>query len=251
MAALTIVPLQGLPEVAPGDDLATLILAAADGGAGGLQDGDILVIAQKIVSKAEGRQVALADVEPTPRALAVAAECGKDPRLVELVLRESTKLLRIKRDVLIVRHRLGYVMAQAGIDQSNLPGEAHALLLPENPDASAARLRDAIRARRGIAIGLVVSDSFGRPWRLGTVNIALGAAGLPVLVDRRGERDRDGRIMRATLIAQGDAIASAAGLVMGEGAEGIPAAIVRGLPHSASDQTGAALLRPLEEDMFQ
>ena len=246
---LGIIPLTDLPEIRPGDDLPALLAAhLAD-----LQAGDILVVAQKIVSKAEARFVTLSEVVPSPEAEELALEIRKDARLVELVLRESTEVVRAARHVLITRHRLGHVMANAGIDASNLgsAGEGRVLLLPEDPDASATRIADALEAKFGVRPGVVVSDSFGRPWRMGTVNVAIGIAGMPGLIDRRGERDRDGRVMQMTLIAFADAVAAAAGLAMGEGAEGVPAAVVRGLGWAGVAQTAGALLRPVGEDLFR
>ena len=198
--------------------------------------------------------VDLATVIPGAEAARLADVTRKDPRLVELILRESVAVVRAAPHVLITRHRGGWVMANAGIDQSNIgPGGAdrtadRVLLLPRDPDASAAAIRAGLGAP---APAVVISDSFGRPWRLGVVNVALGAAGLPALADRRGERDRDGRALAVTQIALADQIASAAGLAMGEGAEGVPAAIVRGLAWTAPDAPAAALIRPLSEDLFQ
>ncbi len=246
---LRIEPVPGVGEVRAGDDLAGLLGAAIPGPLG---PGDVLVVAQKIVSKAEGRAVRLAGVSVTAEAAALAARIGKDPRLVQLILSESTAIVRTAPNLLIVRHRLGLVMANAGVDQSNLPGEDdRALLLPVDPDASAARLAAGLAARFGGAPAVVISDSFGRPWRMGTVNMAIGAAGLPSLIDLRGQPDRDGRILRASVVAFADAIAAAAGLVMGEAAEGIPAAIVRGLTWTAPDTDATALVRPLDQDLFQ
>ncbi|MGD8832515.1 MAG: coenzyme F420-0:L-glutamate ligase, partial [Pseudomonadales bacterium] len=221
----------GMPLVRPGDDLAALLLDALGESGRALEEGDCVCLAQKIVSKAEGRQVSLASVTPSAEAVALAAETDKDPRLVELILSESTELLRKKPGVLIMRHRLGLVGAHAGIDQSNIEhgdGE-EALLLPLDPDASAARFRAEIRDRLGVDVGVIITDSANRPWRLGTVGIAIGAAGLSVLDDHRGGRDMYGRELKVTLINRADAIASAAVLVMGETTERMPAAIVRGL----------------------
>jgi coenzyme F420-0:L-glutamate ligase/coenzyme F420-1:gamma-L-glutamate ligase len=246
----------GIGEVQPGDDLARLIGDALDGAGLALQRRDVVVVAQKIVSKAENRFVCLDAMLPSARARALAAATGKDARLVEAILRDSSAVVRHKPGVLIARHRLGYVMAQAGIDRSNLgPGGAgdgeRVLLLPEDCDASAAALRDGLGRRFGVAVGVIVSDSFGRPWRRGTVNVALGVAGLPALIDRRGERDRDGAVLAVTEPAFADAIAAAAGLVMGEGGEGLPVVLARGLDWSAADSTGMDLLRPPEEDLFR
>jgi coenzyme F420-0:L-glutamate ligase/coenzyme F420-1:gamma-L-glutamate ligase len=242
--------LQGLAEVGAGDDLAALLAAAMPP----VANKDILVVAQKIVSKAEARSVDLNTVSPSPRAQELATITGKDPRLVELILAESSDVLRALPNILIVRHRLGYVMANAGIDRSNVPsppGEERVLLLPADADASAAALRSELRIHLGIDLGIIISDSFGRPWRNGVVNVALGAAGLPSLIDRRGEPDRFGRGMEVTQVALADALAAAAGLVMGEGAEGVPAVLVHGLDWSAPDCPAQALIRPLTEDLFR
>jgi coenzyme F420-0:L-glutamate ligase/coenzyme F420-1:gamma-L-glutamate ligase len=250
-AALSVTGLRGMPEIGPGDDLAGAIAASLVAMSCALRPFDVLVVAQKIVSKAEGRQRRLADFTPGERALELAARCGKDPRLVEAVLSESTEVLRVRPNVLIVRHRLGLVMAQAGIDQSNVPGDERVLLLPLAPDESAVRLRTALRDASGVDIGVIVSDSFGRPWRLGTTNVAIGCSGLPALWDRRGEADRGGRRLEVTQVAYADAIAGAAGLVMGEGREGVPCALVRGLRWGASARPAGDLIRPLDEDMFR
>ncbi len=246
----------GMPLVQEGDDLVELVLAALAAAGLALQEGDCVCLAQKIVSKAEGRQVRLANVTPGAEAVALAEETGKDPRLVELILAESTELLRRKPGVLIMRHRLGLVGAHAGIDQSNIDhsqGET-ALLLPEDPDASAARFRSAIRRRLGIDVGVVITDSANRPWRLGTIGITIGAAGLTVLEDHRGGHDMFQRELKVTLINRADAIASAATLVMGETTERTPVAVIRGLPlmvDGDAGQTAAVINRPLEEDLFR
>jgi coenzyme F420-0:L-glutamate ligase/coenzyme F420-1:gamma-L-glutamate ligase len=190
-------------------------------------------------------------VEPSAEALRLAQITLKDPRLIQLVLNEATEVLRAKRDVLIVRHRLGYVMANAGIDRSNVPGGDQVLLLPEDPDGSARKLRASLADTFAVRLGVVICDSFGRPWRKGVTNVALGSAGLPALLDRRGEMDRNGRVLEVTEVAFADLIASAAGLVMGEASEGMPAALVRGLTWSATEKAATALLRPLAEDLFR
>lgn len=248
--------LQGIGEVAVGDDLAALLRTAM--AASGLQPcaGDVLVVAQKIVSKSEGRTVDLLGVTPSPRALELAQITRKDPRLVELVLAESVEVLRAIPNVLIVRHRLGYVMANAGIDHSNIrspDGEDRVLLLPLDSDASAARLRARLSELLGLELGVIVSDSFGRPWRNGVVNVALGAAGLPALIDRRGEKDLYGRTLEMTQVAFADALAAGAGLAMGEGAEGTPAVLVQGASwqRQAPPCNAQALIRPGEEDLFR
>jgi len=251
---VTLTTVCGLPEVIAGVDLAALLAAALRDANVTLQELDVLVIAQKIVSKAEGRVVDLRSVVPGAGAQELAAVTHKDARLVELILSESTEVLRAQADVLIVRHRLGFVMANAGIDRSNVPGAPGAepvLLLPKDPDASAAVLREALADRLGVRVGVVISDSFGRPWRKGVVNIALGAAGTPALLDRRGEPDRQGRPLEVTEVAIADALAAAAGLVMGEAAESYPAVVIRGLQWSAPARDARALIRPLDEDLFR
>lgn len=250
--SIEIIALTGIGEVLPDDDLAAIIGDAIVRAGTRLVAGDILVVTQKIVSKSEGRFVPLDTVVPGEPALRVAEITRKDPRLVELVLSESDAVLRAVPNVLITRHRLGLVMANAGIDRSNIgPGEGdRALLLPRDPDASAERLAAAL-ARSGPKPAVVISDSFGRPWRLGVVAVGIGAAGLPALDDRRGERDRDGRTLEVTQIAIADLIASAASLATGEGAEGVPAVLVRGYPVNGPARPATALTRPLAEDLFQ
>lgn len=246
-------PITGLPEIVAGDDLGALLTARLAEAGPGLQSGDILVVTQKIVSKAEGRSVDLADMVPSSEAKALASEVNKDPALVELVLRESSAVVRKAPNVLITRHRLGHVMANAGIDASNIGNGngGNVLLLPVDPDASAVQIADAAMARFGFRPGVVISDSFGRPWRMGTVNVAIGLAAIPAIIDQRGQADRDGRIMQMTMIAVGDAVAAAAGLAMGEGDEGIPAVIVRGLRLAGEHQTSRAIVRPVDEDLFR
>lgn len=255
-AGFEIFGVPGIPLVEPGDDLVTLLLEALESAGHELRPGDCVCLAQKIVSKTEGRQVALAEVTPGEQAIALAAETDKDPRLVELILSESTELMRKKPGVLIMRHRLGLVGAHAGIDQSNIShdGGENALLLPLDPDVSAASFRATVADRLGIEIGVIITDSANRPWRLGTIGIAIGAAGLTVLDDHRGGSDMFDRELKVTLINRVDAIASAATLVMGETTEMMPAAIVRGLPlvvGSNGQQNAAVINRPLEEDLFR
>jgi len=249
---LSILPISGLPLVQAGDDIAFLICAAVEVMGARFQDGDILVVAQKIISKSEGRTVLLEDVDPSPEAIVVAAETDKDPRLVELILRESSEVIRKAPGVIIVRHRLGIVSANAGIDQSNVnhtDGEC-ALLLPEDPDLSALRLREAVAQRTGIDVGVIVSDSMNRPWRLGTLGYAIGSAGVIVLDDRRGDTDIFGRELQVTVSNRADSIATAAMLVMGETSERVPAALVRGLPVQNSTQVARDSIRPVAEDLF-
>ncbi len=250
-AGFSLLALAGIGEILPGCDLAAVLSGALEAAGLRLQHRDVLVVAQKAVSKAEGRFVRLAEVSPSPKALELAAITGKDARLVEVILGESMEVLRAKPNVLITRHRLGLVMAQAGVDRSNVPGAESALLLPVDPDRSAAGLRERLGATFGVAVGVIISDSFGRPWRLGTTNVAIGAAGVPALWDRRGETDRDGRALETTQVAWADAVAAAAGLAMGEAAEGTPAVLARGLRWVAATRPARALLRPIDEDMFR
>jgi coenzyme F420-0:L-glutamate ligase/coenzyme F420-1:gamma-L-glutamate ligase len=250
---ISIIPLDRIDEVAAGADLAMLIATALDAQRARPEAHDILVVTQKIVSKAESRMIDLRAVKPRPQAIAIAEQTRKDRRLVELVLAESSDVVRAVPNVLITRHRTGHVMANAGIDRSNLgPGnEERALLLPADADRSARLLHAALAPRWPGPLGVVVSDSFGRPWRNGVVNVAIGAAGLPALIDRRGELDRDGRSLEVTMVALADMVASAAGLATGEAAEGVPTAIVRGFRWDAPELPARALVRPASEDLFR
>ena len=253
MNGFSVVPVPGMPMVEAGDDLTAQIFQALASNGLDLVDGDVVCIAQKVISKAEGQLVPLADITPSAEAIALAEETDKDPRLVELILRESTEVLRKKPGVLIVRHRLGLVGAHAGIDQSNVDhgdGE-QALLLPADPDASAATLREEIRKRNGVNVSIIVTDSHNRPWRMGTIGGAIGCAGLEVLDDHRGGEDLYGRELKVTLINRADALAGAATLVMGETTEKVPLALIRGLPAEDSEQTAQMINRPLEEDLFR
>jgi coenzyme F420-0:L-glutamate ligase/coenzyme F420-1:gamma-L-glutamate ligase len=253
-ARLSLEAVPGIGLVAEGDDVARLILDAVAANQQVLQSGDVLVVAQKIVSKAEGRVVELATVEPGAAARALAAEVDKDARLVELILRESRRVVRKRPGVLIVEHKLGFVMANAGIDQSNATPEGaspRAILLPEAPDRSAAALREKIGAASGVAVGVVISDSFGRAWRRGTAGVAIGAAGVPTVRDLRGQPDLHGRVLEVSISGFADEVAAAASLVMGQGAEGLPVVIVRGLDLDAPHQTAADIVRPAEEDLFR
>jgi len=254
MRKLTLVALPGIPEVVRGASLAALLLAAVARAGEVLKSGDVVVLAQKIVSKAEGRSVRLAEVTPSERALELAKITGKDPRLVELMLRESREVLRVKPGVLIAEHRLGFVMAGAGVDQSNVPGasaEERALLLPENPDASARRIQQDLFAACGVETGVIINDSFGRAWRNGVTGAAIGVAGVPALVDLRGRLDRDGRPLRVTQIAAADELAAAASLIMGQSDEGYPAVLARGFPYAWRASSVSELIRPHAEDMFR
>ena len=259
-AKLELLALPGLPVVVPGDDLAVMITAALTRAELTVRDGDVLVVASKLVSRAEGRFVDLGLTDPSRRAHQLAVRTGHDPRHVEIILRESTDVSRAVPGVLVVRHRLGFVVANAGVDFSNAaPPHAlaargrgpWALLLPEDPDASAARLRDALAAgRRDAALGVVISDSFGRPFRFGSVGIAVGAAGLPPLFDQRGRRDLFGRALDHTVTALADQVAAAADLVAGQADEGRGVVLVRGLAFDPSDDTAAAIVRPADQDVY-
>ena len=243
---LRVVPLRGIPELDDGDDLGAL-LADAAARVGGLEQGDVLVVAQKAVSKVEGRVVELAGIEPSDRARELAGDT--DPRRFEVILQEAREILRVRPPLVIAQTRHGYVCASAGVDASNAKGPDTLVLLPVDPDASAAGLRRALLERTGVEIGVIVSDSFGRAWRRGTTDVALGVAGIAALVDLSGQRDSAGYELHATEIAVADEIAGAAQLVMGK-IDGIPAAIVRGL-RVRGDGRGSDLVMPRERDLFR
>jgi coenzyme F420-0:L-glutamate ligase / coenzyme F420-1:gamma-L-glutamate ligase len=250
---LTLFALPGIPAVQPGDNIAELLLAALAEAGIPLEAGDILVVAQKIISKAEGRLARLAGVVPGEEALSVAQVTGKDPRLVELILGESVGISRMAPGVLIVRHRLGFTSANAGIDRSNVSQvdeEDQVLLLPVDPDQSAAEIGRILQDRTDVPVGVVISDSHGRPFRLGTTGVAIGVAGIPALWDRRGESDLYGYQLQHTEVGVGDEIAAAAGLLMGQGAEGVPAVLIRGLMLPAADGKASDLVRPMEKDLY-
>lgn len=243
---MRVVPLGGIPELEEGDDLAALLLESADR-AGGLEPGDVVVVAQKAVSKVEGRVVDLAEIEPSDLARELAGE--EDARRVEVILRESREIVRARPPLLIVETKHGFVCASAGVDSSNARGAGTVVLLPLDPDRSAARLREAIKVRSGMEVGVIVSDSFGRAWRQGTTDVALGVSGLTPLRDLRGEQDSAGYVLHATQIAIADEIAGAAELVMGK-TDGVPAAIVRGV-RAEGDGRGSDLLMPRDRDLFR
>jgi coenzyme F420-0:L-glutamate ligase/coenzyme F420-1:gamma-L-glutamate ligase len=245
---LTLRALPAFPIVQPGDDLAALI--GRHWGAVPALDHDVIVVAQKVVSKAEGRLIELATVQPSARALDLAAATGKDPRLVEIILGESVRVVRHRPGVLIVQHRLGPVLANAGVDQSNVP-DGHVLLWPQEPDTSAEHLRAGLAQRLGAAVAVVINDSLGRAWRRGTMGIAIGAAGLPALLDLRGQPDLFGRPLQSTVIGLADEIAAAASLLMGQAAEGRPVIVLRGLRWSGPAQPAVTVIRPPDEDLFR
>jgi coenzyme F420-0:L-glutamate ligase/coenzyme F420-1:gamma-L-glutamate ligase len=252
--ALHLFALHGIPEVRAGDALSAHILRALTNEQLALEAGDVVVVAQKIVSKAEGRRVALESVQPSARARQLATDALKDPRLMELVLRESKEIVRLKPGVVIVEDTRGFIMANAGIDQSNMdPDDSTetALLLPEDPDASAVRLRDELMAIAGVDLGVVIIDSFGRPWRNGVTGIAIGVASVPALIDMRGRRDRVGRELKVTQVAAADELAAAASLVMGQADEGLPVVVARGFPYPLGPSAVRDVLRPKDQDLFR
>lgn len=249
---LIITPLPHIPLIQPGDDLAGMILSALEGARLTLENGDILVLAQKIVSKAEGRLVELASISPSPAALELAAQTDKDPRLAELVLRESNAILRTRPGSVIVEHRLGFVCANAGIDQSNVHGDENwALLLPEDPDRSAADIRTRLEDASSKQLGVMIIDSHGRAWRIGTVGTTIGLSGLPGTIDLRGQPDLSGYTLKITVLGAADELAAAASLMMGQAAEGTPVVHVRGFPYLLREGSLKELLRPKEQDMFR
>jgi coenzyme F420-0:L-glutamate ligase/coenzyme F420-1:gamma-L-glutamate ligase len=242
-------PLAGFPEVREGDDLARLIVQAAREVKIAFRGGDILVVAQKIVSKAEGRIAKLSATEPSAQALQLAAAGKRDPRLVEIILRESRRIVR-EHPVLIVETHHGFVCANAGVDHSNVPGDDVVTLLPRDPDGSARRIANKLGRLTKRSLAVIISDTFGRPWRLGLTNVAIGAAGIAVLMDLRGTRDRDGKPLQATILAVADDLAAAAGLAMGK-REGIPVVIIRGYQHRSMQEPATRMIRPAHEDLFR
>ncbi|GAB4445711.1 MAG: coenzyme F420-0:L-glutamate ligase [Anaerolineales bacterium] len=266
--SLTLTPLIHIPLIRHGDDLADIIVRSLSETGIELQDGDLLVLAQKIVSKAEGRMVNLATVAPSPRALQLAEQTQKDPRFLELVLQESSEILRTRPGAIIVEHRLGFVCANAGIDHSNvaptpnfppstmgeglgMSGEEWVLLLPLDPDASSRLIREKIETATGKKIGVMIIDSHGRAWRIGTVGMCIGLSGIPAVVDERGWKDLFGYELKITIVGAADELAAAASLVMGQAAEGTPVVHVRGFPYPLREGSLKELLRPKEQDMFR
>ena len=252
--SITYFAVPGLPLIDPGDDLAALIVDALKAEQLQLMSGDVVVIAQKVVSKAEDRYVELKSVGPSKQAQSLAEQTGKDPRYIEVVLSESAEVVKHRRNIQIVAHRLGFVMANAGIDQSNIEhadGEERVLLLPRDPDGSAAALKARLDAAFAADVGVIINDSFGRPWRNGVVGVALGVSGMPSLLDMIGAPDLFGRPMQVTEIAVADEIAAGASLLMGQAAEGLPVVVVRGVKFDAAARPASALVRPRERDMFR
>ena len=248
-STIQIIPVPGLPEIRPGDDIAGLIANHLRQLDFVVSAGDVFVVAQKIVSKAEGRVVSLNEIVPSQRATEWAQKWDKDARVIELVLRESKTILRMERGIIVSETKHGFICANAGVDASNT-AENTAVLLPENPDQSAHALQDALQRVFDVRLGVIISDTFGRAWREGLVNVALGVAGLPALIDYRGQRDGDGKLLNATLIGAADELASAAELVMGK-ADRVPVAIIRGFAPTAPQGTGRDLIRPKELDLFR
>jgi coenzyme F420-0:L-glutamate ligase/coenzyme F420-1:gamma-L-glutamate ligase len=254
MSALSLHALPGIPMVMPGDDIAGLIAAGLARAGLAPQNGDVVVIAQKIISKSEGRTILLSTVTPSAEAEELGAQISKDPRIVQAILGEAVRVVRVRPGLMIVEHKLGFVMANAGVDQSNVDGrdgQARVLLLPEDPDGSAQAIRTQLTARYGVSIGIIINDSFGRAWRRGTAGIAIGVAGLPGLVDLRGNPDLFGRILEVSIIGYADEIAAAASLLMGQADEGQPVVLVRGLKWTAPESNAQALVRPAAEDLFR
>jgi coenzyme F420-0:L-glutamate ligase/coenzyme F420-1:gamma-L-glutamate ligase len=251
---VTLTAIPDIPMVRPRDDLAAILIGACERNAVAIADGDILVVAQKIVSKAEGRYVDLATVNPSTRARQLAMEVEKDPRLVEVILGESRRVVRHRPGVLIVEHRLGFVLANAGVDRSNIDPQGASepvLLLPQDPDASAAMMRERFAQHFNRTPAVIITDSWGRAWRHGTIGVAIGVAGLPALLDLRGRPDLFGHQLRVTQTALADEIACAASLIMGQANEGRPVVLVRGLSWDQEASSAAALIRSPEEDLFR
>jgi len=248
-SSISLFVIPGIPEIRKGQNLGRLIALAARRAGIVLEAGDILVVAQKIISKAEGRIVALSTVKPSPRALALAKKLSGDPRLMEVILRESKRVVRSER-VLIVETHHGFVCANAGVDHSNVAGRDCVTLLPKSPDRSARQLAAALRKQTGKRVAVIISDTFGRPWRLGLINVAIGAAGVPAMIDLRGKRDSHRKLLRATVVAVADELAAAGGLLMGKAA-GTPVVVIRGYRCRFVQDPASRIIRPAEEDLFR
>ena len=254
--SLVLTSLENIPLIRRDDNLADIVLKSLQDTGLELQDNDIFVLAQKIVSKAEGRKVNLATVSPSARAIELAQQTEKDPRVVELMLQESNEVLRTRIGTIIVEHKLGFICANAGIDHSNVAGdgdttEEWVLLLPKDPDRSCALLRNEIESKTGKHIGVVIIDSHGRAWRNGTVGVTIGMSGVPGIIDKRGDKDLFGYTLRITIIGAADELAAAASLVMGQASEGRPVVHVRGFPYPLQEGSLKELIRPKEQDMFR
>jgi coenzyme F420-0:L-glutamate ligase / coenzyme F420-1:gamma-L-glutamate ligase len=250
MSTIAIIPIPGIPQIQPGDDLPSVLLDAIDQAKVGLKSSDILIICQKIVSKAEGAIVDLKTITPSPFAQQIATQWEKDPRVVEVVLRESSRIIRMKNGVVITETKHGWVCANSGVDESNSLDDDIVIVLPKDPDASARTIRVAIQERRGITIGIIITDTFGRPWRDGLVEFALGVSGFEPLLDLRGSHDLRGRELHHTVVAVADELAAAAGLVMEKGA-GVPAVLIRGYQFIPAEGDSKQLIRPADADLFR
>ena len=260
---LILTPLQNIPIIRQDDNLADILVDSLQSSNVQLANDDIVVIAQKIVSKAEGRMVNLTTITPNTRAIELAKQADKDPRVVELMLQESNEVLRVRKGTIVVEHKLGFVCANAGIDHSNVTSpppegerskeraQEYVLLLPEEPDQSARNIREQVKQKTGINIGVMIIDSHGRAWRNGTVGICIGLSGLPALIDERGWKDLFGYTLKITVVGVADELAAAASLMMGQAAEGIPAVHVRGFPYPLGEGSLKDLIRPKEQDMFR
>jgi coenzyme F420-0:L-glutamate ligase/coenzyme F420-1:gamma-L-glutamate ligase len=251
---LIVTALPGIPEVVPGDDLVSLILAGVARTGGQLQENDVLVLAQKVVSKAEGRYVRLADVEPSLKAQELATHVNKDARLIELILQESNEVIRTREDVIIVEHKLGFILANAGIDASNIgigEEDEFVLLLPKDPDANATAIRRGLERATGLRLAVVINDSLGRAWRQGTVGTAIGVSGLQALLDLRGRVDRRGRELKSSQLGLADEVAASASLMMGQASEGSPIVLMRGVPEMEGEGKSSDLIRTKNMDLFR
>jgi coenzyme F420-0:L-glutamate ligase/coenzyme F420-1:gamma-L-glutamate ligase len=250
MSPINIIPIPGIPQIHPGDDLTALLLKAIDDAHIGVEDGDVIVICQKVVSKAEGAVIDLKTVEPSPFSQQIAQLWEKDPRMMEVVLRESSRIVRMKNGVVITETKHGWVCANSGVDASNSYGDDIVIVLPKDPDASARRIRAAIKAQRNATVAVIITDTFGRPWRDGLVEFALGVAGIDPLLDLRGQSDLQGRELHHTVVAVADELAAAAGLLMEKDAA-MPAVLIRGYRYAQVEGDSKKLIRPAEADLFR
>lgn len=250
MSPISIIPIPGVPQIHPGDDLTALLLKAIDDADIGVKDGDVLVICQKVVSKAEGAVIDLKAIEPSPFSQQIAGLWEKDPRMMEVVLRESSRIVRMKNGVVITETKHGWVCANSGVDASNSYGDDIVIILPKDPDASARRIRDTIKAQRNATVAVIITDTFGRPWRDGLVEFTLGVAGIDPLLDLRGQSDLQGRELHHTVVAVADELAAAAGLLMEKNAA-MPAVLIRGYRYAPVESDSKKLIRPAEADLFR
>lgn len=250
MNAISLMPIPGIPQVHPGDDFTALLLDAIERAKIGVENGDVIVICQKVISKAENAVIDLKTIEPSPFAQQIAALWDKDPRMVEVVLRESSRIVRMKNGVIITETKHGWVCANAGVDASNSYGDDIVIVLPKDPDASARRLRAEVKTRRNATVAIIITDTFGRPWRDGLVEFAMGVAGLDPLLDLRGQSDLQGRELHHTIVAVADELAAAAGLLMEKDAA-IPAVLIRGYRYAPVESDSKKLIRPAEADLFR